>query len=116
MIDETLLKQINIFVKYANQILENYWNEFGFIHTRPIHQIDSINDKWAKIVTVQPNATSVFAFICLKDFENKTLGKLKKGDIHKAASWKIPAKHPRGSVYQENFNNCVTPHGIIYLK
>jgi hypothetical protein len=41
---------------------------------------------------------------------------LKAGDIHKSAGFKAPAKTARGSVFAEDFNNCLTAYGIAYLK
>lgn len=64
----------------------------------------------------QPTVSSVYTFVCLKDGQTKALGNLKAGDIHKAAGWKAPAKHARGSVFQDDFGKCLTAHGIVYLK
>ena len=38
------------------------------------------------------------------------------GDLYKAASWKAPAKHIRGSIFADDggMSSC-TPYGIIYL-
>jgi hypothetical protein len=38
------------------------------------------------------------------------------GDILKAASWKVPAKHSRGNIYQPESWVTVTSHGPAYLK
>ena len=39
------------------------------------------------------------------------------GDILKAASWKAPAKHARGNIYDENtYSSAATTYGISYLK
>jgi hypothetical protein len=47
--------------------------------------------KYTKIIMDTGNQTSVWAFI---DRSN--------GDVLKPASWKAPAKHPRGNVYDEH--------------
>lgn len=43
--------------------------------------------KYIKVITIAPGHRSVFAFV---DSD---------GNIYKAATWKAPAKHVRGSVY-----------------
>ena len=47
--------------------------------------------KYAKIISISYNSCSVFAFV------NR-----ETGAILKAASWKTPAKWPRGTVYSPN--------------
>jgi hypothetical protein len=46
----------------------------------------------------------------------KQLGVIKAGDIHKPASYKIPAKHARGNIYNKETWDCVGPYGIAYLR
>jgi hypothetical protein len=55
--------------------------------------------KFVKVV--QDN--SVWGFIAKKDGEHKGLP-MKKGDVFKAASWRAPAKHVRGSIFDTNTN------------
>lgn len=40
------------------------------------------------------------------------------GDIYKAASWKAPAKHKRGSIFDEAYGwgKAVGPYGAAYLR
>jgi hypothetical protein len=60
---------------------------------------------------------SVYAFIRLTDGENKTLGVMKAGDIHRPASYKIPAKHARASVFNADFGaSCAGLYGVAYLR
>lgn len=82
----------------------------------PIHRADYISDKWVRVVTVDGGRdSSVYAFICLKDYSTKGLGQLKAGDIHKPASFKVAAKHARGNVFDADFVKCLTPYGPVYL-
>jgi hypothetical protein len=117
-----LAERIGLFVKVADEKTAAYWQQQNFTHSPPpTHRADYISDKWCRVVTVEqrngkPEDSSVFAFICLKDFGTKTLGQLRTGDIHKAASFKAPAKHARGNVLNELFPNSITAFGIIYLK
>ena len=55
--------------------------------------------KFVKVV--QDN--SVWGFIAKKDGEHKGLP-MKRGDVFKAASWRAPAKHVRGSIFDTNTN------------
>lgn len=72
--------------------------------------------KWAKIVKIEDNRRSVYAFIALQNFSTKELGNVIAGDIHRPASWNKPAKHARGCVGNESTWNCAGPYGIAYLK
>lgn len=39
------------------------------------------------------------------------------GDVLKAASYKAPAKHARGNIFNDdNGLGCMTPHGAKYLR
>jgi hypothetical protein len=82
------------------------------------HSAEYVSDKWCKIVTVQGTGSgrSVYGFVCLVDGETKALGKVKRGDIHKAASWKAPAKHARGSVFAADFGGRLGCYGPAYLR
>ena len=53
--------------------------------------------KFVKVV----NDNSVWGFIAKVDGEFKGLPMI-KGDVFKAASWKAPAKHARGSIFSDD--------------
>lgn len=42
---------------------------------------------------------SCWAFVALLDGSNKDLGEWKAGDIFRPSGWKVPARHPRGNVF-----------------
>jgi hypothetical protein len=44
----------------------------------------------------------VYCFVALKDNSTKSVGRVKKGDVLKAASYKTPAKHARGNIYDDS--------------
>jgi hypothetical protein len=46
--------------------------------------------------------SSVFCFIAAQDNYTKALGHVKKGDVLKSASYKVPAKHARGNIYDDH--------------
>ena len=53
--------------------------------------------KFVKVV----NENSVWGFIAKKDGEHKGLP-MKVGDVFKPASWRAPAKHTRGNIFNKN--------------
>lgn len=120
--DKLLQERIDRFVQAANRCTEDYWTRNGYTHMAPPkHRANEISDKWVRVVMVEERNsvwqdTSVFCFICLKDYSTKALGQLKTGDIHKAATFKAPAKHARGNVFNDDCSKCLTPWGIVYLK
>jgi len=114
--------RIDAFVTRADEVTAEHWKQMGYTYSAPpTHRADFISDKWARVVVLEERngkrePTSVYCFICLQDGFTKTLGALKAGDIHKAAGFKAPAKHARGSVFSDDFGKCLTAHGIVYLK
>ena len=56
---------------------------------------------------------SVWGFVAKKDGVHKGIS-YKEGDVFKAASWRAPAKHVRGSIYDTN-NNWYAWTGPNYL-
>jgi hypothetical protein len=119
---EELKARIDAYVKAADAKTLEYWTGNEFTHApAPTHRADYISDKWVRVVTLEvrngkPEVSSVHSFVALQDGHTKALGTIKAGDIHKAAGFKAPAKTARGSVFAEDFNNCLTAHGVQYLK
>lgn len=110
------------FVTAADEVTAEYWTKQGFTFSAPPrHRADFLSDKWVRVVTLEERkgewvVASVYAFIALVDNTTKALGNVKAGDIHKAATFKAPAKHARGNVFAPNFRECLTSHGIVYLR
>jgi len=111
-------ERIELLVETADKVAAVHWLRSGYMHSAPpTHRADYISPKWCRIVTVENGKdSSVYAFVCLQDGATKALGKLKAGDIHKAASFKVAAKHARGNVFADDFAKCLTEYGIVYLK
>jgi hypothetical protein len=77
--------------------------------------------KFIRIVSAnrQGSSRSSWAFVAKDDGESKALGQWKKGDIFKSASWRAPAKHARGNVFDlSNGPTCNVTQwtGPNYLK
>jgi hypothetical protein len=88
-----LKERIEAMVKRIGELIDEYWQKQGFSQEKPTHRADYISDKWCRIVVIERGEVrSVYGFVCLQDYETKTLGKLKAGDIHKSAGFKAPAK------------------------
>jgi len=110
------------FVKAADEVTAEHWTAQGYTFSAPpIHRADFLSDKWVRVVVLEDRngerkVSSVYAFIALVENTTKALGTVKPGDIHKAATFKAPAKHARGNVFAPNFRECLTPHGIVYLR
>lgn len=105
--------RINAFVLHVQQISDDAAKDSQF---KSLFEANYISEKWCRIVKQYTGSQSVYAFIALQTYSTKTLGTVQVGDIHRPASWKIPAKHARGNVFQEDFNNCAGPYGVIYLR
>lgn len=116
------MKEIDDFVAAADEVAAEHWKRSGYTHSPPPrHRADYISDRWARVVTLESRngeyvAGSVYAFIALADNETKSLGKVVAGDIHKAASYKAPAKRARGNVFSPDFRKALTPYGVVYLR
>ena len=62
--------------------------------------------KYIKIVVTTGGSRSVYCFLDMK------------GNIYKAAGWKAPAKHVRGSVFDDHYSygKALGPYGAAYLR
>jgi hypothetical protein len=71
--------------------------------------------KYAKIIRVDGNSRSVHSFVALEDIATKEIT-AKEGDILKAAGWKAPAPHARGSILNSDILAGVGVYGANYLR
>lgn len=73
--------------------------------------------KWIKIIARRKTTGGrrVYGFVCNMDCHTKALGEVKKGDIHMAAGWSAPAKHKRGSIFDQNRLDCCGWSAVKYL-
>lgn len=115
--------KITEFVTVADEITATYWTRQNFTFSPPpTHRADFLSDKWVRIVNIEhthdggSRVSSVYAFIALVDNTTKALGVVKPGDIHKPATFKAPAKHARGNVFEANYRTCLNEHGPVYLR
>ena len=72
--------------------------------------------KVIKVISVG-NQRSVWAFVAKCDNHTKFLGDVKRGDVLKPATWKAPAKHARGNLFDaQGGMGSIGPYGPAYLK
>lgn len=79
----------------------------------PYSQVDT--KRYCKIVA--GGDSSAHCFVVKKNFSNKTVGVVKKGDILAAASWSRPANHPRGQLFdRSSWDKTFEGYGVRYLR
>jgi hypothetical protein len=83
-----------------------------------VDRLDKMVRIWKRPENAPPgNRGSAYAFIALVDNDTKALGHVRRGDVMKSASWKVPAKHARGNIFDaDNGLNCTGEYGIAYLR
>ena len=113
-VDPTIVQQINRFLAKAKEVVDKHYEENGFKFAQPYFEPD-YGRKFCRIWKID-NSKSSYAFIALVNSQSKELGMVTAGEIFKPATWRGPAKHARGTIFQEDFNNCIGPYGISYLR
>lgn len=60
---------------------------------------------------------SAHCFVVKEDFENKTVGSVKMGDLLYPKTWHQPAKHPRGNLFdKKTWETAFEEWGMKMLK
>lgn len=91
------------FMDRVVQVSDEYWKQMSFTHPKPEFEVVE-GRRYIKVIRDSLGQKSVHLFVD------------KNGDILKAATWKSPAKHPRGSIFSENNGlEALTPFGAKYL-
>lgn len=73
-------------------------------------------ERGRKFVKILDSYRSVYCFVSISDNQTKKLGHVKRGDILKPASYRGPAKHARGNIFNDNPIQFCGPYGVAYLK
>jgi len=92
------------------KIQENYQNWRGNSMGKVLDLKLKPGRKFIKVV----NGNSVWGFVAKVDGVHKGLPML-KGDILKAAGWRAPAKHSRGSIFDKEMHKSFSWTGPNYL-
>jgi hypothetical protein len=93
-----------------NKIQESY---SGWGGNRMDRTLDLSLKKGRKFIKVVHD-NSVLGFVALVDGEHKG-APMKRGDILKAATWRAPAKHSRGSIFDAEMHKSFSWTGPNYL-
>lgn len=99
--------KVDNFVKSCQGIINDYFQK-NFSNLIPDVLSIEPGNRYIKIVRKSDHVEgrSVYCFI---DKSN--------GDVLKAATWKAPAKHSRGNLYDDkNGVGSMGPHGAAYLR
>lgn len=91
-------------------IAEDY-RRTNFPSLGPVTFVAEDGQKFIRVVRCD-GQRSVHCFIAKVDSETKGLGKIRAGDVLKSASWKVPAKHARGNIFDADGGvSQMTPYG-----
>lgn len=69
-----------------------------------------------KVIITNNPGESVHSFVAKKDVNTKALGAVPCGSIMKAATWNQPAKHARGSIFDEPARALSYQASVVYLE
>lgn len=91
---DSFLKALKAFVFYNRSMRSN------------VNFTAEVGTKYIRIVEVYCGSRSVYCFLDMD------------GNIYKSATWKAPAKHVRGSIFDENFSfgKGLSTYGAAYLR
>ena len=99
--------KFDLWLEKVNKERKEYWDEkFSYKPYEPLRV-----DKGRKYIRLW-DGTSCWGFISMIDGELKQ-SPIKKGDLLKPASWRTPAKHSRGNIFDGTDN--WTYYGPEYL-
>ena len=88
------------------------WKEF--YHAEELGKFIRV---WRRSNDDSESRGSCVAFVAMVDNETKALGTVRAGDVMKSASWKVPAKHARGNIFDASNGLAIMgPYGPEYLK
>lgn len=100
---KNITEQIETFRAALEKMLVQYHAERFAVLPPPSVEI-SIGKRFARIIK-NDSGTSAYGFIDLSN-----------GDLLKAASWKAPAMHARGNIFNQDMLSGCGPYGMAYLK
>jgi hypothetical protein len=103
-------KALSRFVGQLQELINEHFEQYDNLRPNEV-SIDSKGKKYIRIVITHVNQDWSKGQRFVHCFINR-----ENGDILKAASWKAPAKHPRGNIYQPNAMEAVTVYRAKYLK
>lgn len=119
--EQSFEESVSSWLQKCQKMVNEYYSEQFSSLQPPIVKLDG-GRKFLRVITESTDAqsgrisTMAFAFIATVDGNTKSMGSYQKGDIFKPATWKAPAKHARGNLFDDsNGMSCMTPFGPKYL-
>jgi len=104
-------KALNMFLKGAQKLIDDDYRK-NYTNLKPPKLTAKKGGRYVKIIRKEQSGsgTSVHAFVDAKD--GPTFG-----DVLKPASWKAPAKHARGNLFDGSWGlKYMSAYGPAYLK
>ena len=99
-------KALNEYVETVRKVYKVYFDKNFDILDPPKVSVEPRGRRYKKVITDNGIQKMVHSFV-----------EVKTGLIFKPASWKAPAKHARGSIYENNGLDALTPQGSVkYLR
>ena len=105
MIDQVAMRaEVCRFARDCEQLIRNH-DEYHAEHSIEME----FGTKFVRFVSAPKKGQKTsYLFVALVDGETKALGPWKQGDVLKCATWKQPAKHSRGNIFD-------TDKGMKYI-
>ena len=103
---EDFQEAFETYVKVVREVYDTYFrNSFPGIEP-PMVEVEPKGRRYKKVVTDNGVQRMVHSFV-----------EIETGYIFKPASWKAPAKHARGSIFENEGRDALTPQGgVHYLR
>ena len=92
------------FIQKCQDIVDEDMKKYSWVNKLSVNKGRRYDKIISKDIGTSSNQTRVWAFI------DKT-----NGDILKPESWKKPAKHARGNIYEDDCMQFIGPYGPAYM-
>ena len=100
----------------CQSIINSYYKTNYANISSPVLKFDE-GSKCIRVFLESGGTRSCYCFVAKVNYETKELGQVKEGDILKSASWKKPAKHARGNLFdKDNGLQWMNSYGATYLR
>jgi len=101
---------------FMQMLIKHHDENFSTLPQRQI-ELEDGNKNIKILIKDGYSGGSCYGFVAKMDYESKALGKVKKGDILKAASFRQPAKWARSNIYDSDFGlHGFGIYGMVYLR
>ena len=92
------------FIQKCQDVVDEDMKKYSWVNKLSVNKGRRYDKIISKDIGTSSNQTRVWAFI------DKT-----NGDILKPESWKKPAKHARGNIYEDDCMQFIGPYGPAYM-